>query len=179
MPLSPTGSTPNLSGGNASISSLPQHWNSTSNLPVGHSTPAKPLDAFGNPPVAPPSGHGYRDYFSSSAGYTKVSTSSTHPGYTDNRSNVSGGGSRYPPGFVVAQSPEELANLMASGQYRPPSPHNSNKNHSHPVSAHVSTVWLHNFCLIWLATILCISHVSSFYYTRLYICCFERPISFC
>ncbi|CAL1531010.1 unnamed protein product [Lymnaea stagnalis] len=43
--MSPTGSTPNLSMNagnsfNASIASLPHQWNSTTNLPVGHSTPA-------------------------------------------------------------------------------------------------------------------------------------------
>ncbi|XP_035829470.1 focal adhesion kinase 1 [Aplysia californica] len=46
--FSPTGSTPNLSavgaGGNvslnASVASLPHQWASSSNLPVGHSTPA-------------------------------------------------------------------------------------------------------------------------------------------
>ncbi|XP_059144130.1 focal adhesion kinase 1-like [Physella acuta] len=43
--MSPTGSTPNLSinagnSFNASIASLPHQWNSTTNLPMGHSTPA-------------------------------------------------------------------------------------------------------------------------------------------
>ncbi|XP_013077810.1 focal adhesion kinase 1 isoform X7 [Biomphalaria glabrata] len=43
--LSPTGSTPNLSVNvgnsfNSSVASLPHQWNSTTNLPLGHSTPA-------------------------------------------------------------------------------------------------------------------------------------------
>ncbi|CAG5135890.1 unnamed protein product, partial [Candidula unifasciata] len=43
--ISPTGSTPNLSVNASSsysstVSSLPHHWNSTNNLPVGQSTPA-------------------------------------------------------------------------------------------------------------------------------------------
>ncbi|KAH9504131.1 putative serine/threonine protein phosphatase, partial [Bulinus truncatus] len=43
--LSPTGSTPNLSinntnSFNSSVASLPHQWNSTTNLPLGHSTPS-------------------------------------------------------------------------------------------------------------------------------------------
>ena len=39
--MSPTGSIPNLSS-NTSVGSVSNHWNSTSHLPQGHSTPAGP-----------------------------------------------------------------------------------------------------------------------------------------
>ncbi|KAL5016947.1 hypothetical protein ScPMuIL_006536 [Solemya velum] len=54
-PMSPTGSTPNLSMNN-SISSLPQQWNSTTNLPpLGHSTPTGPSPA--RPNISSPPTH--------------------------------------------------------------------------------------------------------------------------
>lgn len=51
--MSPSGSTPNLSMNN-SVSSLPQQWNSTTNLPpLGHSTPTGPSPARSNVPSPP------------------------------------------------------------------------------------------------------------------------------
>ena len=80
--MSPTGSTPNLSV-NASISSLPQHWNSTANLPVGHSTPAagpSPDTGLVKPGARPhdsrsPPVNAFQGYFPSSSGYQQVNIS--------------------------------------------------------------------------------------------------------
>ncbi|BFZ17133.1 hypothetical protein BsWGS_20172 [Bradybaena similaris] len=96
--LSPTGSTPNLSA-NLSVASLPHQWNSTTNLPIGHSTPVsgpspetkgqvlRPHDHNHqqnlSPPVLPPSQpsgthveYQLHNYFPSS-GYMQVSNHSS------------------------------------------------------------------------------------------------------
>ncbi|XP_041358012.1 focal adhesion kinase 1-like isoform X2 [Gigantopelta aegis] len=106
--MSPTGSTPNLSI-NASISSLPQHWNSTANLPMGHSTPAAgPSPDTGaikharSPPV-----NAFQGYFPSSAGYKQV----TAPG-----------NSNFTTGYA-AVTHTEMFNRYALQPNHGPSPH--------------------------------------------------------
>lgn len=87
-PMSPTGSIPNLSF-NSSASSTLNHWNSTSQLPLGHSTPAGPspstdilkhpgswsgLDEHGQPRLPPTNTTNvFKGYFPSATGYMQVS----------------------------------------------------------------------------------------------------------
>ena len=82
--MSPTGSTPNLTI-NHSVASLPHHWNSTTNLPIGHSTPSGPSPQHPPPGTVPrmaehravdpgPREINLQHYFPSSSGYTAVSS---------------------------------------------------------------------------------------------------------
>ncbi|XP_076440427.1 focal adhesion kinase 1-like isoform X3 [Babylonia areolata] len=86
-PMSPTGSIPNLSGG-APLGSGASHWNSTSHLPQGHSTPVGPSPATTHSLQRLPSGEEsrvplhstpnlFQGYFPSSAGYMQVSQANT------------------------------------------------------------------------------------------------------
>nr|KAG5701159.1 hypothetical protein BaRGS_023268 [Batillaria attramentaria] len=89
-PMSPTGSTPNLAVNN-SIGGVSNHWNSTSNLPLGHSTPAGPSPdtdsikrqtAGAGDQRLPPTGttNLFQGYFPSAAGYMQVSQVNTSEG---------------------------------------------------------------------------------------------------
>ncbi|XP_025110216.1 focal adhesion kinase 1-like isoform X6 [Pomacea canaliculata] len=95
-PMSPTGSIPNLSF-NSSASSTLNHWNSTSQLPLGHSTPAGPspstdilkhpgswsgLDEHGQPRLPPTNTTNvFKGYFPSATGYMQVSQ--VNPSHTN------------------------------------------------------------------------------------------------
>ncbi|XP_070195798.1 focal adhesion kinase 1-like isoform X3 [Littorina saxatilis] len=91
-PMSPTGSIPNLTG-NSSMGNVNHHWNSTSHLPQGHSTPAGPspntdslkrqgMEDHSRPVQSTVTTNLFQGYFPSSSGYMQVNTSQghNHPG---------------------------------------------------------------------------------------------------
>ncbi|XP_055956032.1 focal adhesion kinase 1 isoform X4 [Patella vulgata] len=118
-PNYPNGSNANLNM-NASVASIPNQWNSNSNLPLGHSTPVsgpspntdqikmrgRGVEQFG---VSQQQQHGY---FPSTTGYTQVSTASNPPGFS-----ISGITSPY--------QENQSQHLIASGHYQAPSQRDS------------------------------------------------------
>ncbi|PVD22981.1 hypothetical protein C0Q70_16241 [Pomacea canaliculata] len=120
-PMSPTGSIPNLSF-NSSASSTLNHWNSTSQLPLGHSTPAGPspstdilkhpgswsgLDEHGQPRLPPTNTTNvFKGYFPSATGYMQALPS-------------------YPKGQTGSSREAEMQEMMRGGTYQPQSQRNS------------------------------------------------------
>ncbi|XP_069128415.1 LOW QUALITY PROTEIN: focal adhesion kinase 1-like [Argopecten irradians] len=147
--MSPTGSTPNLAI-NSSVASLPHQWNSTTNLPVGHSTPLQGLSPQTHPPAASepttlrnsqlPAEINLQHYFPSSSGYTSVPSNNHHLGISTMDSAMPihaipdpgaaslptrrGGASSKPFGYHVPRNHHELSDILGN-QYRKPSPRNS------------------------------------------------------
>ncbi|XP_078319037.1 focal adhesion kinase 1-like isoform X5 [Crassostrea virginica] len=138
--MTPAGSTPNLSS-NHSVDSLPPQWGSTTHLPISHSTPLgpspqqPPYHAHTGPPVMSivPEHPGPREinlqnYFPSSSGYTSVQQHQQH--LHQNSESVpdmgkGGGGAGY-PGYNVPRNPQQLSEMLSTGQRNaPPSPVNS------------------------------------------------------
>ncbi|XP_021343131.1 focal adhesion kinase 1-like isoform X2 [Mizuhopecten yessoensis] len=148
--MSPSGSTPNLTI-NSSVASLPHQWNSTTNLPVGHSTPLQALSPQIHPPPASepatlrnsqlPAEINLQHYFPSSSGYTSVPFSTNHQqGMSTMDSSMPihatpdpgaaslptrrGGASSKPFGYHVPRNHHELSDILGN-QYHKPSPRNS------------------------------------------------------
>lgn len=145
--MSPAGSTPNLTI-NHSIASLPHHWNSTTNLPIGHSTPSGPSPQHPPPGTVPrmteprtadpgPREINLQHYFPSSSGYTAVSSVGQTNIPQDN-SEFMQGHSRVPnercvypgergmvhPRYHVPRNPREMSEMFG-GHYETTSPRNS------------------------------------------------------
>lgn len=136
--MTPAGSTPNLSN-NHSVDSLPPQWGSTTHLPISHSTPLgpspqqPPIHSHTGPPVMSviPQHQGPREinlqnYFPSSSGYTSVQQ---HQHYLHQNSesvpDMGRGGAGY-PGYNVPRNPQQLSEMLSTGQRNaPPSPVNS------------------------------------------------------
>lgn len=140
-PMSPTGSTPNLA--TISVASLPNQWNSTTNIPLGSSTPMGPSPQHPHSATAPRSGDlGPREinlqhYFPSSSGYTSVGSGSATlvPEMTNMPDFVpetrqfpsAGRGGNLPvySGYHVPRNPHELSEMLSTGHYQAPSPRSS------------------------------------------------------
>lgn len=140
--MSPSGSTPNLAA-NHSVASLPHHWNSTTNLPLGHSTPLGPSPQHPPPGTIPrmseqkPADPGPREinlqhYFPSSSGYTAVSLVPHQHNKKENNihdlvhghSQIPGGRGAVYPGYQVPRNPQELSEMFGE-HYQVPSPRTS------------------------------------------------------
>lgn len=133
--MSPTGSTPNLTI-NHSVASLPHQWNSTTNLPMGHSTPTGPSPHHPPPGTIPrmseqkladpgPREINLQHYFPSSSGYTAVS-SVPHQNQENDLHDLVHGHSQIAAGrgYHVPRNPQELSEMFG-GHYQVPSPRTS------------------------------------------------------
>lgn len=137
--MSPTGSTPNLAI-NHSIASLPHHWNSTTNLPIGHSTPSGPSPQHPPPGTIPrmseqrvndlgPREINLQHYFPSSSGYTAVSSvphihQDNHNDFVQGHSQTPGERGLVYPRYQVPRNPQECAEIFG-GHYESTSPRGS------------------------------------------------------
>ncbi|XP_048256196.1 focal adhesion kinase 1-like isoform X4 [Haliotis rufescens] len=127
-PLYP-GSTSNLSF-NSSVSSLPHQWNSTSNLPKGHSTPAAgpspdmaAIKSMGRPDPGSPHVNTLHGYFPSSTGYMQVSAPGT-TNFTTGFTPKAQMDPSYPP-YPSHNHNQHSQDLISSGHYQAPSPRDS------------------------------------------------------